>query len=98
MLQEGLNQYVEWGTNNNMHLNVSKTKAMLLFPTVTYNQYHPLTTGGREVHYVRTFNYLGVTIDDQLSFNPYYHAVKRIVEHKIFVLGHSPEMSSTPKG
>ena len=59
-LQEGLNTYIEWGTNNNMHLNVSKTKAMLLFPTIDYNLYRPLITGGREIPYVHVFNYLGV--------------------------------------
>ena len=85
-LQEGLNNYVDWGVINNMHLNVSKTKAMLLFPSSDYNLYRPLTTGGREVHYVHTFNYLGVILDNQLCFNTYYHAVKRKVEHKVFVL------------
>ena len=43
-------------------------------------------TGIREIQYVHTFNYLGVVIDDQLCFNSYYHAVKRKVENKIFVL------------
>ena len=85
-LQKGLNNYVDWGVNNNMHLNVSKTKAMLLFPSSDYNLYRPLTTGGREIHYVHTFNYLGVILDNQLCFNTYYHAVKRKVEYKIFVL------------
>ena len=85
-LQKGLNDYVDWGINSNMHLNVSKTKAMLLFPMLNYNLYSPLTTGGREIPYVHTFNYLGVILDDQLCFNSYYHAVRSRVEHKIFVL------------
>ena len=85
-LQTGLNDYVQWGIENNMHLNVSKTKAMLLFPTVDYNLHRPLYASGIEVHYVRTFNYLGVVIDDQLCFTTYYHLVKRRVENKIFVL------------
>ena len=31
-LQIGLNDYVDWGLENNMHLNASKTKAMMIFP------------------------------------------------------------------
>ena len=43
-LQDGLNEYVEWGRNNNMHLKVSKTKAMFISPTIHYNLYRPLET------------------------------------------------------
>ena len=85
-LQIGLNEYVEWGLANNMHLDASKTKAMLMFPTVQYNLYRPLCTAGREIQYVHNFNYLGVIIDDQIRFSAYYHLIKRRVEHKIFVL------------
>ena len=85
-LQKGLDEYIAWGLSNNMHLNASKTKAMIVSPTLLYNLYRPLTAGGREIHYVHTFNYLGVIIDDQLCFTPYYHLVKRRVENKVFVL------------
>ena len=30
----GLNSYVDWGETNDMHLNASKTKAMMIFPRV----------------------------------------------------------------
>ena len=85
-LQNGLSEYVTWGLNNNMHLNVSKTKAMLISPTVHYNLYRPLSTGGMNIQYVNTFNYLGVLLEDQLTFTPYYNLVKRRVENKIFTL------------
>ena len=35
---------------------------------------------------MRQFNYLGVVIDDQLTYTPYYNLIKRRVENKIFVL------------
>ena len=35
---------------------------------------------------MNTFNYLGVLLDDQLTFTPYYKLVKRRLENKIFVL------------
>ena len=85
-LQHGLNNYTDWGCANNMHLNAKKTKAMLIFPTVQYNLYRPLTTIDGEIQYVHTFNYLGAIIDDQMCFTSHYHSVKRKVENKIFVL------------
>ena len=69
-----------------MHLNVSKTKAMMSFPSLHYNLQCPLFAGGKEIHYAHTFNYLGVIIDEHLNFNAYYHDVKRKVGNKIFVL------------
>ena len=68
-----------------MHLNVSKTKAMLISPVVPTNVYRPLIAGDKYIQYVNTFNYLGVLIDDQISFTPYYHLVKRRLENKIFI-------------
>ena len=46
-LQKGLDDYVMWGRSNNMHLNVSKTKAMLIAPTVQYNLNRPSMLCGR---------------------------------------------------
>ena len=83
-LQYGLDKYIEWGRNNNMHLNTSKTKAMLIPPQNDVNR--PLVAGDKQIQYVHTFNYLGVILDDQLSLTPYYHLVKRRIENKIFVL------------
>ena len=85
-LQNGLDSYVEWGEENNMHLNVTKTKSMLICSSNQYNLYPPITTLGERVQFVNTFNYLGVTIDNQLTFTPYYNLVKRKMENKIFVM------------
>ena len=85
-LQKGLNEYVTWGKNNNMHLNTNKTKTMLITPTVQYNIYRPLSSDSKNIQYVNNFNYLGVLLDDQLTFTPYYKMVKRRVENKIFTL------------
>ena len=69
-----------------MYLNASKTKSMMISPTVQYNLYPPLSTDGNNIQYVNTFNYLGVILDDQISFTPYYNMVKRKLENKIFVM------------
>ena len=85
-LQKGLDDYVTWGVENNMYLNASKTKTMLVKSTCHNNLYRPLNTRGKSIQFVSTFNYLGVLIDDQLSFTPYYNLIKRNMENKIYVL------------
>ena len=85
-LQRGLNSYVEWGVENNMYLNTNKTKAMLIRSTNHYNLYRPITSMGRTIQFVNNFNYLGVIIDKQLTFTPYYNLVKRRMENKIFIM------------
>ena len=85
-LQKGLDNYVSWGRDNNMYLNASKTKSMLIKPTIQYNLYQPLSTEGKNIQFVNMFNYLGVLLDDQMTFTPYYNLVKRRIENKIFVL------------
>ena len=85
-LQKGLDDYVKWGGKNNMYLNASKTKMMLIKSGNLHNLYRPLTTRGNLLQTVSTFNYLGVLIDDQLTLSPYFSLVKRRMENKIFVL------------
>ena len=75
-----------WGSENNMYLNASKTKAMLICAAQKYDLYWPMSTMGKTIQYVNTFNYLGVTIDDKLTFTPYYNLVKPRMENKIFVM------------
>ena len=85
-LQRGLDSYVQWGRENNMYLNTSKTKSMLICSRNQYNLCLPISTLGKNIQFVNTFNYLGVTKDAQLTFTPYYNLVKRRMENKIFVL------------
>ena len=69
-----------------MYLNASKTKSMMIFPTVHQNLYRPIVTNNTFVHFVKNFNYLGVLLDDQLNFTSYYKFVERRLENKMFVL------------
>ena len=84
-LQNGLNSYEDWGCHNNMHLNASKTKTMLVKPQKTFDVHVPVVLKRKNIQFVNTFNYLGGILDDQLSFTPNYNMVKRKMEHKIDV-------------
>ena len=85
-LQHSLDNYVKWGKENNMYLNANKSKTMLINPTNGNDLYRPLLTDGKHIGFVNTFNYLGVLLDDHLTFQPYYNMVKRRMENKIFVM------------
>ena len=85
-LQSGLDNYMNWGKENNMYLNASKTKLMLIKSTNRYDMHRPMLAEGNCIQTVNTFNYLGVILDTQLTFTPYYNMVKRRMENKIFVL------------
>ena len=85
-LQNGPNSYEDWGCHNDMHLNASKTKTMLVKPQKTLDVHVPVVSKRKNIQFVNTFNYLGVILDDQLSFTPNYNMVKRKMEHTIFVL------------
>ena len=50
------------------------------------NLYPPIKTSDKTIQFVNNFNYLGVTIDEQLTFTPYYNLVKRRMENEIFVM------------
>ena len=85
-LQRSLDNYVKWGKEQNLYLNASKSKTMLINSTINEDLYLPLSTDGKHIGFVKTFNYLGVILDDQLTFNSYYNMIKRRMENKIFVM------------
>jgi len=64
-LQEVMDQLADWAHRWDMQLNVSKTKVMLFGAP---NQSVDVTIQGRPVEQVPHFKYLGVWVDEKLSF------------------------------
>jgi len=64
-LQEATDQLTEWAHQWDMLLNISKTKVMLFGAP---NQSLDVTVQGRPVEQVTHFKYLGVWINEHLSF------------------------------
>jgi hypothetical protein len=75
LLQEDESQYrsavdslVEWCDRNYLDLNVGKTKEMVIDFRLIKDPIEPVIIKGEPVEIVRTYRYLGTTIDDKLSW------------------------------
>ena len=67
-------RFSSWCSNNFLHLNVSKTKEMC----IDFN--------GEPVEQVDSFKYIGVILDDKLSFTEHVTAVKKKSQQRLHVL------------
>ena len=69
--------FVEWSTHNNLHLNITKTKEIV----VDYRrgrrrtQPTPISIGGTVVEMVTNHRYLGVQLDSKLDWKSHMEAV-----------------------
>ena len=59
---------------------------MMIESTNIYDVHRPILADSKHIQVVSTVNYLGVILDRQLTYTPYYNMVKRRMENKIFVL------------
>ena len=84
ILEEGLRTLSKWCTQNKMTINVKKTKHMVLSP-LTYGTKHVLLNG-EILDIVHVYNYLGVKIDDKLSFEPFLKEKCNKVNMRIYQL------------
>ena len=86
-LKEDLQCFEHWGGLNNLHLNLNKTKMMIVGSRSKLSRLGkivPLTLYGSDVGFVKQYNYLGVIIDPEMTLRPYFNHVKKIVYSKIF--------------
>ena len=87
-LQSNLNHIGEWCNRNKLTINVGKTKAMI-FGTrnkIKRNRTGKLTLNGRGVDFVTSYKYLGVILDQTLSFNKHINNCIKNVAHKMYLL------------
>lgn len=91
-LQRNLDMFVIWTKNSSLTVNAKKSKTMSIAPSnnkrmkdnlVRENRLHMGETGLEEV---TNYKYLGVHIDDDLSFNTHVRSVTKNVAHKIHLL------------
>ena len=76
-----------WMMNNGLQLNASKTKCMLLHsPRKTVNTRLSLIINGATVQQVRVFKYLGVMINDTLTWSDHIDMVCRKVSRDLNLL------------
>ena len=84
--QKQVSDVVSWCTSHSLILNVKKTK-QLIFDFSKSTPYHePLTIQGCDVEICNQFKYLGVVIDDQLSWSYHSDLVVSKCKQKLFFL------------
>ena len=88
LLSRDLEILLEWFNRNKLTINLDKTKLML-FATKNMQKkalFPDLEISGTKLQYVRQFNYLGVKLDNRLTFETHASECIRLVSHKLFLL------------
>ena len=90
-LQESLSHFDGWCMQNNMVLNVSKSKCLVIgsrqkLSRIDYKYNHKLDVRNISLEYVKKFLYLGIYLDCEMSLSPLISHVKKIVSTKISTL------------
>ena len=85
-LQNDLNRMGEWCRDNGIHINTHKTKLMFFgsvqkLAKVTTPQ---VEIDGTVVERVCSYTYLGIKLDEQLTFNLHAQATIKRVSHKLY--------------
>ena len=77
----------QWCLKNNLHLNASKTKEMLVdFGRTQERDYTPVSINGTPVERVDTFKYLGVQITDDLTWSTHLDTVGKKARQRLYHL------------
>ena len=79
-------RFSSWCSNNFLHLNVSKTKEMCTDFRRNRTVNSPIVINGEPVEQVDSFKYLGVILDEKLSFTKHVTAVQKKSQQRLHVL------------
>ena len=77
----------DWLNYNKLTVNLDKTKCMY-FGKGLYEENHMLevNVNGVKLEFVKSFSYLGITIDTKLQFNEHIKNATRNAGHKVYML------------
>ena len=87
--QNDLDNLASWCKCNKLSINIKKTKSMVVGTRSMVKKHTAvprLKISGTPLEYVFQYKYLGVTIDEILSFNAHLNNTIKLVAHKIFLL------------
>ena len=78
--------FVDWCKQNYLVLNVKKTKELIFDFRKRPCIHNPLTINNDNVEQVQSYKYLGITIDDRLSFTEHAKLTKSKAHQRLFFL------------
>ena len=76
---------VNWCNNNNLSLNVNKTKGIVI-DVRKHREHAPVYINGDEVERVKSFKFLGVQITNNLSWSPHADTVVKKAHQRLYFL------------
>ena len=86
--KQDVGRMYEWCQKNRLSINVKKTKAVF-YPystTIANNVNQEIKINNQIIHYVNSYLYLGVDIDEHLTFKKYFSTLFQNVSHKLYLL------------
>ena len=87
LLENGLEELSSWCIENKLTINVRKTKHMILLPSKAVADGNRVLLNGTKLDVVHCYNYLGVIIDDTLTFANFLRDKCNKVNVRIYQLG-----------
>ena len=95
-LQEDLLEVEKWLNTNKLFLNVKKTKIMLFGsrPLLDNTALTPVKINDEELEVVRCFKYLGLFLDQNLSFSEHISYISTKVSQSLYMLSRTREYMS----
>ena len=87
-VQCDLNHLGTWCEENQLTINVRKTKSMIC---CTKNMMRNITLpklkiNSKNTEFVKAFKYLGVKLDNQLNYGPFLKETASLIAHKIYIM------------
>ncbi|XP_072329111.1 uncharacterized protein [Scyliorhinus torazame] len=81
-----INHLVAWCTENNLSLNIEKTKELIIDFRKRSTTHTPVCINGSEVEMVDSFRFLGITITNSLSWSTHVDATVRKAQQRLYFL------------
>ena len=87
-IQEDITRLYEWCSRNRLTINIQKTKAMIIGSKSLIKKCNPpsIKLGTNIIEYVKSYKYLGITLDQTLTFNNHINRLIQTLSHKAYQL------------
>ena len=86
MYTSEIESFVHWCDNNHLKLNVSKTQEMIFDAKCIVADHLPDVIHGEEITQIGQYKYLGVHLDNKLSWNVHVHSACSKVHQRLYFL------------
>ena len=86
--KQDVSRMYDWCQKNRLSINVKKTKTVF-YPytnTIKNNINNRIEINKQEIHYVDSYLYLGIDIDEHLTFKKYFSTLFQNTSHKLYIL------------